>query len=356
MENQKEKNVPKILIVDDVETNRYILKNIIEKMGYRPILAENGVQALKIFPICQPNLVLLDIAMPQMDGYEVCEVLKGNPATRNIPIIFISAFDEVKDIVKGFELGGEDYVTKPFIPEVIQVRVGVHLKLYETNQNLLKMNRLLHTSVSEQVKQLEQEKKNVLYAIANIVRKNASYDEKYMERMQYNGRILSQAMQLSSKFESVISDTYIDTVEMAIPLCDIGNVAVPRELLMKKGTLTEEEIEIMQNHTVVGAELLEDIHASTEDNDFIKMAVDIVHYHHENWDGSGYPCGLKEKEIPLSAQIVSVVDSYCALTHDRSWRKAYERTEALEIMEKESGKKYNADIIEICKIIYRQFR
>ena len=125
-----------ILIVDDVEANRFILRNIIMDMGYQPVLAENGVQALKIFPRCHPQLILLDIAMPQMNGYEFCKIMKSNADTRDIPIIFISAFDDESDIEKGFALGGEDYITRPFIPEEIKARVGVRLKLYDANQRL----------------------------------------------------------------------------------------------------------------------------------------------------------------------------------------------------------------------------
>ena len=141
--------ISRILIVDDIEANRFVLRNIIVDMGYQPILAENGVQALKILPKCRPQLILLDISMPEMDGYELCKILKGNVTTRSIPVIFISAFDDAQDIVKGFEVGGEDYITKPFIPEVIQARVSLHLKLSEATRNLSEMNRRLKTSVAK---------------------------------------------------------------------------------------------------------------------------------------------------------------------------------------------------------------
>ena len=349
-----DKDVPKILIVDDVEPNRFILKNIIEDMGCRPVLAENGVQALKIFPYCNPQLILLDIAMPEMDGYEFCRIMKSDANTRNIPIIFISAFDDTKDIIKGFEIGGEDYVTKPFIPEVVKARVGVHLKIYDMNKNLSETNRRLQASLSKQATQMENEKRSVLFALANVVKKN-TYVEGSFERMQHNVRVLAQAMQLSESFEHLISDTFIDTIEMAINLCDIGNVAISRDILWKKTALTEEELAVMRTHTTIGAKLLEDINSTSEYNEFLKMSVDIAHYHHENWDGSGYPKALKGDDIPLSAQIVSMVNTYCALTEDRSWRRAYSREEAVDIMKKEAGIKFNRDMIDICAKIYRQF-
>lgn len=347
---------PRILIVDDVEANRFILRNIIVDMGYQPVLAENGVQALKIFPRCEPQLILLDISMPEMDGFQFCKILKDNPDTRDVPIIFISAYDDAEDIVKGFELGCEDYVTKPFIPEVIKARVGVHLKLSDATRNLSKMNRRLQASVDEQLKQMEQEKKNVLYALANAARENSLYEESHMERLKYNCQILAQAMQLSEVYGKIISDTYIEAISLAAPLCDVGNVAVPMEILQKESTLTPDEMEAMKRHTTTGAKILEDLSSKDDYNDFVRMAVEIAHYHHENWDGSGYPSGIKGNEIPLSAQIVALVGVYCALTEKRAYRAAYTGEEALEIMQEGAGQKFNADIFRICKKISRQLR
>ena len=177
---------PRILIVDDVEANRFILRNIIVDMGFQPVLAENGVQALKVFPRCSPQLVLLDVAMPEMDGFEFCKIVKENPNTRDVPIIFISAFIDARDIVKGFQMGCEDYITKPFIPEVVKARVGVHLKLSEATKDLSEINRRLQVSVDEQLQQMEQEKKSVLYALANVARENSCYEKTHLERMGKN--------------------------------------------------------------------------------------------------------------------------------------------------------------------------
>ena len=353
-DNNMNANTPKILIVDDVEMNRFTLKEIISDMGYQPVLAENGLQALKIMEHLAPNLILLDVSMPEMDGYEFCKIIKDNPNTRDIPIIFISAFDDAKDVIKGFEMGGEDYVTKPFLKEVVKARVGVHLKLYDTTQSLMDMNRKLQASVNEQLKQMEQEKKNVLYALASVARENACYREEYMERLQYNCKILSQAMQLSPKYESAISDTFVDTIELVAPLCDLGNVSIPLQILQKDTDLTEEETKVMQTHTIIGAKILSDIKKHGDYNDFVQMSIDIAHYHHENWDGTGYPSGLKGDDIPLPAQIVALAGAYCALTEDRSYRKAYSSEEALGILEEDAGSKYNADIYKICRMISRQ--
>ncbi len=340
-----------ILIVDDIETNRVILEEIIKDMGGFPVLAESGEEALAKVGECDPQLILSDISMPGMDGYELCRILKSDEKTKNIPIVFISAFDAPEDIIEGFALGGEDYITKPFIPEVVQARVGVHLRLHVAKRELKEMNRRLQVSVNEQLKQMEMEKKNVLYAMANIAAANSDYAEEHVKRLGHNCGILAQGMQLSPAFEDKISDTYIDTIEIAAPLCDIGNIGIPKEILQKKGELTEEESSIIQNHTKIGAKLLSDIHVNSDYNDFISAAIDIAHYHHENWDGSGYPDRLTGERIPLGAQIVAIVDRYCALTE----KNAHTREEALEIMSQEADKRFNPDIFKICCKISRQF-
>ena len=318
-----------ILIVDDVEPNRLILGEIIKDMGCNPVLAESGEQALELAEEHYPQLVLTDISMPGMTGYELCKVLKGNEKTKNIPVVFISAFDDPHDIVEGFQLGGEDYITKPFIPKVVQARVGVHLRLHVAKRELMEMNRKLQISVGEQLRQMEQEKKNILYAMANVAAQNASYQEEHIERLRRNCRILAQGMQLSPLFEDQISDTFIDTVELAAPLCDIGNIGVPREILQKKSALTEEETSIVQDHTNIGVKLLQDLQIGNDYNDFISTTIDIVKYHHENWDGSGYPDGLRGEEN-------------------------MDKQEAFAVMEKEAGKGLNRDIFGICCKISRQ--
>ena len=340
-----------ILIVDDVEINREILGEIIKDMGCQSVLAENGVQALELFEQHNPDLVLTDVSMPEMDGHELCRILKSNARTRDIPVIFISAFGESEDVVKGFSLGGNDNIVKPFIPEVVQARVKLHLSLHAATQKISENNRRLQVSVMEQVKQIEQERKNVLYALVNMAAENSFYNTEHIKRLQQNCRKLTQSMQFSPLFADRISDSYIDTMEIAAPLCDIGNIGIPRYILQKDTTLSEEEKKLVQGHTEMGAKLLKDLYVTNDFNDFIQISIDVANYHHENWNGSGYPEGLKAEAIPLAAQIASIVDVYCALTEKRSYREAFSKEKALQIMNKESGEKFNPDIFKIfCKI------
>lgn len=340
----------RILIVDDLETNRTDLETIIKDMGGSPILAQSGEQALAMIGRCSPQLILSDVSMPGMGGYELCEILKKHKKTRDIPVLFIVSSDDVGEIREGFGFGGDDYITKPFVPELVQARVRVHLKFLEANRELMETNRRLQISIGEQLKQIEEEKKDVLYALADIAVRNSFYGKEHINRLSRNCRILAQGMQLSPLFEDKISDAYVDTIGLAAPLCDIGNIGVPVNILKKQAKLTGEEMSVVQTHTEIGAKLLEELHVGNDYNDFISMAVDIAHYHHENWDGSGYPAGLEGEEIPLAAQIVSVMGVYCALTE----KKNCSREEAFEIMGREADVKYNPDIFKISRKISRQ--
>lgn len=344
----------KILIVDDVETNRFSLRDIIQQMGYQPILAENGEQALKVAERFDIQLVILDVAMPGMNGYQVCEIMRRNVKTREIPIIFISAYDNPKDITRGFEFGGSDYITKPFVPEIVKVRVTLHLKLYDTNREAQDLNRQLQVSVSEQMHRVEREKRNVLYALLRVAKENAAYDSQHMERISKNSRTLAEAMQLTLDYSQTISDQYVDAIELAAPICDLGNVAIPTEILQKKESLTEEEKKAMKRHTVIAGQIIEDVSGDEKDNEFLQMSYQIAKYHHENWDGSGYPVGIRGEEIPLAAQIIGIVSAYCALTEQRPYREAYSQEDAFEILRKDCGVKYNPKLYEILFKIKRQ--
>ncbi|MBQ1689255.1 MAG: response regulator [Lachnospiraceae bacterium] len=345
----------KILIVDDVETNRFTLRDIIIGLGYTPILTEHGEQALKVVERVPISLIISDVAMPVMDGYEFCTRIKENPSTRHIPVIFISAYDDPKDIVKGFEVNGEDYITKPFIPEVVKARVQLHLKVAESNRKLQDMNRKLHTSVEEQMKQNETERQNVLYALLRVLQETPCYDKEEMERLSYNCHMLAAALQLSGNYGDRVSDLFIQSLEIAAPLCDLGNVGIPTDIVIKFPALHEEEAEIYRNHPIIGADILGDLNKNSSYNDFLKMSISLARSHHENWDGSGYPDGLKGEEIPLEAQIVAIVRRFGRVVK-RLPDGSMDLEAAWEQMDPLIGIAYNPEIYEILKMIAKQLR
>ena len=357
MENVEKSNTgPQILIVDDVEANLMILENIILQMGHTPRCASSANEAAKLIAEQLPQLILLDVFMPEMDGYEFCERLKENPVTRDIPIIFISAADSSEDKVRGFNLGAVDYIGKPFEVTEVKMRVRNHLKLYEVQQELELSNRRLHSVISSQARRIEEEQKNILYALAALAQGKELNGRSHLDHVSYNCRILTQSLQFSPDFSEEISESFINTIEVASRLHDIGNIQAPCNLLLVDKTLKPEEMEIVKCHVEQGAEILERVYASTPENSFLPMAIDIARYHHARWDGSGYPQDAAGKDIPLSARITTVLDIYDTLRGVRSYKDDYTQEESLKIMEEGRGILFDPEILDVFFKVQKQFR
>ena len=303
-----------------------------------------------------PQLILLDVFMPEMDGYEFCERLKENPVTRDIPIIFISAADSSEDKVRGFNLGAVDYIGKPFEVTEVTMRVRNHLKLYEVQQELELSNRRLHSVISSQARRIEEEQKNILYALAALAQGKELNGRSHLDHVSYNCRILTQSLQFSPDFSEEISESFINTIEVASRLHDIGNIQAPCNLLLVDKTLKPEEMEIVKCHVEQGAEILERVYASTPENSFLPMAIDIARYHHARWDGSGYPQDAAGKDIPLSARITTVLDIYDTLRGVRSYKDDYTQEESLKIMEEGRGILFDPEILDVFFKVQKQFR
>lgn len=350
--NQK----PNILIVDDVSANLVILSEMVKSAGYIPRPVISVKQALAAINQRPPQLILLDITMPEIDGFELCSMLKADSKTRDIPIIFISALDSVEDKVKGFKLGAVDYIAKPFEKEEVTLRLNTHLKIYKMQQELETYNKKLHKMVNTQIQQVADEQKNILYALASMLETRYNEREGHIGMIGANCRLFSMSLQFSPKFDKEITSGFIESIEAASQLHDIGTLVIRDKILLKEGPLLPEEWAVMKTHTVEGAKCLEKIYKYSGNNELIGMAADIARYHHENWDGTGYPCGLKGEEIPLAARITAIVDVYDALNRDRCYRKAYSNEESLEIMQSETGKRFDPDMMEIFNKIQKQMR
>lgn len=358
-----EKNSVKILVVDDVEVNLIILEEIIKNMGYEAVTALSVKEAFQHMQEGQelPQIILSDISMPDIDGFSFCSMLKKDPYTREIPVIFISAMDSIHDLNQGFAIGAVDYITKPFEKSEVEVRINNHLKLYFLQKDLEENNKRLNKVVIRQMEKLRIEQKNIMSALAKLVESkensaSGNIESSHYANICYNSRILAQGMQLSPAFENQITDNFIDTIESSAGLHDIGKIMIPDSILLKNGSLTPEEHAIMSTHAEVGAKTIIDIYEGIERNDFINMAIDIAYYHHENWDGSGYPCKLKGEEIPLSARIVKVVDVFDALMGKRVYKKAFTIEDSLKTMEEGIGTYFDPEIMKVFMKIYRNFK
>ncbi len=345
-----------ILIVDDITSNLVILTEIIKNAGYvaRPVTSVK--QALAAMEVNLPQLILLDISMPDMDGYEFCELLKKDIKTRNIPIIFISAMNSPEDKVKGFKVGAVDFISKPFELEEVTMRVNNHLKIYKMQQELESYNKRLHKMVNEQIKKIIEEEKNFIYALAMLSESKEDPSGAHVRNVGRNCKLLAQSLQFSPKFEKEITNSFISTIETAAPLHDIGKISISDAILLKPGLLTPEEMKIVRSHAEMGAKTLIELYNMNEHNDFLEMAIDIAHYHHEKWNGKGYPEGLSGNDIPLAARIMAVVDVYDALTSERCYKTAYSHEKSMEIINEESGKSFDPDIIAVFNKIQKQLK
>lgn len=349
--------VPNILIVDDINANLVVLTEMIRNAGYIARPVTSAKQAMNAIEMLSPHLILLDVSMPEIDGFEFCAMLKKNVNTREIPIIFISALHSMEDKIKGFKLGAVDYIAKPFEVEEVTLRINTHLKIYRMQQEQEIYNKKLYKIINDQIRKIYEEQKNILHAMNNLSKKRISGDDgpQHLERIRRNSRLLALGLQLCPNYKDVVSNSFIDSIELAAPLHDIGKIGISDLILLKHNKLTPEEFEVMKTHTIIGGNTLKEIY-SYDHNEFIKMAIEIAMYHHEKWDGSGYPEGLKGYEIPLSARIVAIIDAYdiarfrCYKDHPDPHR------EALDYIQEKSGSSFDPDIVNILMKIHNQLK
>lgn len=349
--------IPRILIVDDTKINRFLLGQMVEQMGFIAETAPSATKGIEHIHNEMPQLILLDIMMPEIDGFQMCEMLKENPVTRDIPIIFVSAMGQPEEKRRAFSIGASDYISKPFEYEEIKMRVNIHLKVYSMHRQLEEKNRRLSLLVSEQEQKIQTEQRRLLKAITTFAEGDLYLGMgNHLENVSCNARLLAEALNFTERYEYQLSNTFVEAIEMAAALHDIGKITVPRDILEKPSKLTQKELKIVREHTVLGYNILYMIYPDLEEHTFLKVAGQVIKYHHERWDGTGYPDGLKGEEIPLSARIVSIVDSYDCLLHDRRYRAAYSREEALKIMESRCGTKFDRYLLDIFFQIEKQLK
>lgn len=335
----------KILIVDDYKENVDILvEALIDK--YQVYAALNGSDALKLADKVEPDLILLDIMMPVMDGYETIRNLKGKDETKEIPVIFISALSEISNKKRGFDLGAVDYITKPFDMLEVEYRVKIHLTLREANKYLENQNHTLEEKVRERTKENENLRDAMIETLADLAETRDSETGNHIKRTQHYIRIVARSLYEMGLYKDIITDDYLELLFKTSPLHDVGKVGIRDEILLKPGKLTDEEFEEMKNHAYLGYKILHKSNVINANLEFINLAAEIAYSHHEKWDGSGYPRKLKGEEIPLSGRLMAIVDVYDALVSKRIYKEGMGHEEAKEIILKGKGIHFQPEVVE----------
>jgi putative two-component system response regulator len=322
---------PNILIVDDTPANLQLLSDILRERGCKVRPVPSGKLALHAAISQPPDLILLDINMPEMNGFEVCKLLKSDDQLRDIPVIFISARNEVLDKVQAFSLGGADYVTKPFEVEELLARVATHVRLHDLQREVRDYNLNLQRMVREQVREISDAQLAILSALATLAEYRDEETGGHIMRVQYYSITLARHLESRGIFGSVIDAEFTETIFHASVLHDIGKVAIPDSILCKNGPLTEGEFRMIRKHSQKGADALTAVYRKYP-NALLKMGIEIARSHHERWDGSGYPDGLAGEAIPLAARIVALADNYDALRTARPYKPAYDAATTYEIL------------------------
>lgn len=330
----------KILIVDDNNENRRVLATVISKnTDFNLTLANNGQSAIESAFSDNPDLILLDIMMPEMDGYQVAEKLKGDEKTRDIPIIFITANTDSESISKAFKTGGIDYITKPFNPEELLARVNAQVKLKQYQNELQHKNKLLESKKILLINEVNEKTKNIediSSALINALESANTFND------TDTGNHIKRVSKYAGFFAKMIStDTnFIRQIILYTSLHDVGKVGIPDELLKKPGMFSKSEMEEMRQHVIYGAKML-------TAPGIPEMAANIAKYHHEKWDGTGYMEGLKGTYIPLEARIVALADVYDALGTKRVYKEAFPEDKIDSIIKEEKGKHFDPELVEI---------
>ncbi|MGE4296770.1 MAG: HD domain-containing phosphohydrolase [Desulfovibrionaceae bacterium] len=316
---------PTVLVVDDTPANIDVLSNILAE--YNVKAANSGTKALAVASRFVPDIILLDIMMPDMDGYDVCSRLKRDLKTKDIPVIFITAMNDVADEARGFAIGAVDYITKPVSAPIVRARVKTHLRLYDQNRDL---EHLVH----ERTKELNESRLEIIRRLGLAAEYKDNETGMHVVRMSYYCKVVAQGMGMS--------DEEVDLLLNAAPMHDVGKIGIPDNILRKPGLLDNHERFIMQQHTDFGAKII-----GEHDTPLLHLARIVALTHHEKWDGTGYPKGLKGEDIPLAGRIVAIADVFDALTSNRPYKEAWPFDKAVALVKEEAGRHFDPALVSI---------
>lgn len=314
---------PTLLLVDDEPTNLQVLRHTLQN-DYRLLFAKQGQAALELVAKDRPDLILLDIMMPGLSGYEVCQQLKENPLSQSIPVIFITALSDAENEQKGLEMGAVDYISKPFNPHIVKARVRTHLSLVRADE-------------------ISKTRLQIIQCLGAAAEYRDNETGLHVIRMSHVAKILAKA--------SGYSEEAANELFYAAPMHDVGKIGIPDAILQKPGKLTEEEFAVMRQHPIIGAKILGD-----HPTGLLHLAASIALNHHEKWDGTGYPHGLAGEDIPHFARIVAIADVFDALVNTRPYKAAWPVEKALALLDEQSGKHFDPQLVELFKANFDTIR
>ncbi|QWR77638.1 response regulator [Candidatus Magnetomonas plexicatena] len=346
-----------VLVVDDTPDNLSLMSEML-KDKYKVKLANNGEKALKIAASANPpDIILLDIMMPVIDGYEVMKRLSADPVTSDIPVIFLTAKSEIEDERYGLELGAVDYITKPVSPPIVLARLKTHLTLKLARDFLKDNNEYLQAEVQRRTEAIAAVQDVTIMSLSSLAETRDNDTGNHISRTQMYVTALAKHLKDHPRFSHFLNEENIRLINKSAPLHDIGKVGIPDSILLKPGKLTEEEFEIMKKHSALGKNAIEKAESKLGvEVDFLKFAKEIAHYHHEKWDGSGYPEGLSADDIPVCARLMAVADVYDALISKRVYKTGMSHEKAREIITGGKNTQFDPDVVEAFLAIEEEFK
>ncbi len=343
-----------LLIVDDTPASLDIL---VDSLGsiYPIRVATNGIEALEAVKEEIPDLILLDVVMPGMDGFEVCRRLKEKEETRDIPVLFLTALNDIREKSQGFTLGAADYITKPFDTREVRMRVETHLSAKLARSLLKDENHILEELVKRKTVELQNTQDVAIFTAASLAETRDKETGNHLLRTQAYIRILAENA-AKGVYREILDSAAIERIVKSSPLHDIGKVGIPDKILLKPGRLTEEEFNEMKHHTVYGRDTLLRAVSRIKGTPFLDTATEIAYTHHEKWNGRGYPQQLKGEEIPISGRLMAIADVYDALISKRVYKDQLSHNRAVEIIREDSGTSFDPELVLIFLEHHEEFR
>ncbi|MCI9345451.1 MAG: response regulator [Lachnospiraceae bacterium] len=336
-----------ILVVDDDKTNLSLAQRILGPQ-YRIAACTSGEAALKYLESHRPDLILLDINMPQMNGFEMMEKLRSDTQTKSIPVIFLTADNLAETEIRCFQIGAMDFVIKPFVPDILLSRVSKTIELDQYRHNLENMVSIQAQKITEDALRLGRIQESVIIGMANLIESRDGSTGKHVKNTQTYVGMIAVELLTRSLFTQELTPAYIENLCKAAPLHDVGKIKIPDAILQKPGKLTPEEFETMKQHTTHSKKIIQTIIGDIEDDHYVRMVEDIALYHHERWDGTGYPTGLTGTNIPLSARIMAVADVFDALYEERCYKPPVRPIERImQIMSEGRGTQFDPVILDV---------